>query len=461
MLRTLLRPIGRLRRDRRGAVAVMTGLIMASVLSVAGIAVDVGHVLLVQRELQSSVDAAALAGAAKINCCATAGSAASLAVSYSDTGTNLNAVKGYKPTLVSGFPRVVCLNTLKSLNLPCGAPDNGNALQVAEQVNVPLVFAALVGWKSMTVTAMSTASFGGQPVPLDIVFVIDTTASMATSNNSCGSNMTRLDCAKLGAQSVLKMLNQSVDSVALYVFPGLSSTYKDSKGNAAPVGTLVGYEYCATTPPSMGQDMLAKYNASPAYQILPFASDYQVAGSSPVTLNTTSSNLVKALGGASSCVQPRGSDSALGGLQDPGGVKTFYADAVTAAHTYLTASGRANVQKVIILLSDGDAQSDTAPNPVNQCHQAITAAAAATSAGTWVYTMAYGSPSSGCSTDKGANAISPCATLQKMASKLSLFYSDSSTSACSGANTLANLVSAFGALGQSLQARRLFPNGTT
>jgi len=208
--------------------------------------------------------------------------------------------------------------------------------------------------------------------------------------------------------------------------------------------------------------MMADYDASPTYQILPFVHDYQAAGSSPVALSTTS-NLVKALGGVTGCAAPSGSPSNLGGLQDPGGVKTFYADVVTAAQNYLVASGRSGVQRVIILLSDGDAQATTAPTSTNECHQAITAANAATNAtpGTWVYTLSYGSPSTGCSTDKGSNTITPCATLQKMASQLSMFYSDSSTSACTGANTLSSLVSAFGSLGASLQARRLFPNNTT
>jgi Flp pilus assembly protein TadG len=441
-----------LRRDRRGAIAVMTALMMASIIGLAGIAVDVGNVLLVQRELQSSVDSAALAGAAKINCCASAGAAVSTAILYSDTGTNKNAVRGYSPTMVPGYPKVVCLNTLKALNLPCGAPENGNALQVAEKVTVPMVFAAFVGWRSMTVSAMATASFGGQPVPLDIVMIMDTTGSMDTNDSSCSG--TRLDCAKKGALAVLKMMNQTVDSVALFIFPGLSSTYKDSKGALVPVSTLVGYEYCATTK-TMTSSMIADYNDSPAptYQIVPFSNDYQVAGSSPVALNTTS-NLVKALGGSSACPT---------GLQNPGGVGTFYADVVAKAQAYLVANGRPNVQRVIILLSDGDAQSATAPTVSNQCHQAITAANNATTAtpGTWVYTMAYGAPSSGCSKDTGANAITPCATLKQMASQLSMFYSDSSTSACSAANSLSNMLSAFGSLGQSLQARRLFPNNTT
>jgi len=46
------------------------------------------------------------------------------------------------------------------------------------------------------------------------------------------------------------------------------------------------------------------------------------------------------------------------------------------------------VQKVIIFLSDGDANASSSNVPSgqgsNECHEGITAAAAATAAGTWV-----------------------------------------------------------------------------
>jgi hypothetical protein len=98
---------------------------------------------------------------------------------------------------------------------------------------------------------------------------------------------------------------------------------------------------------------------------------------------------------------------------------TYYADAITAAQAALASSGRATAQKVIILLSDGDASASSSNMPAgkynNQCHEAITAAQAATAAGTWVYTIAYGAATSGsCSTD--SPTISACSTLQQMAS---------------------------------------------
>ena len=81
---------------------------------------------------------------------------------------------------------------------------------------------------------------------------------------------------------------------------------------------------------------------------------------------------------------------------------------------------------MIILLSDGDASATVSNMPAgkanNQCHQGITAAQAATAAGTWVYTIAYGAPTSptpgSCTGGSGDSpAISACATLQQMASE--------------------------------------------
>ena len=82
--------------------------------------------------------------------------------------------------------------------------------------------------------------------------------------------------------------------------------------------------------------------------------------------------------------------------------------------------------KAIITVTDGDA-SASAPSQIttakgtNECHEAITAAQTAKTAGTWIYTVSYGSPSSGCSTDKSPT-ITPCAALLAIASDPTKFY---------------------------------------
>jgi hypothetical protein len=131
--------------------------------------------------------------------------------------------------------------------------------------------------------------------------------------------------------------------------------------------TQAGYDYDCNTSPAPA---IAKYNASPVYQIIGLSSDYKT--SATATSLNTSSNLVRALqGGPSGCQQ---------GLDAVGGVA--YAGVISAAQTALATNGRTGVQKGIIFLSDGDANASSSNVPSgqgsNECHEGITAAAAAT-----------------------------------------------------------------------------------
>ena len=181
----------------------------------------------------------------------------------------------------------------------------------------------------------------------------------------------------------------SQDQVGLLAFPGMTSATV-SKDYTCPTSNPTIVSYGNLTP-------------APVYQIVGLSTDYKTSDAT-TSLNPTS-NVVKAVGGASGC----------SGIKAPGGEGTFYADAITAAQLTLTTTGRAGVQKAIIMVTDGDA-SASAPSQIttalgtNECHEAITAAQVAKTAGTWIYTVSYGSPSSGCSTDKSPS-ITPCAAL--------------------------------------------------
>jgi hypothetical protein len=225
------------------------------------------------------------------------------------------------------------------------------------------------------------------------------------------------------------------------VFPGVTNA------------TQAQYDYdCSASTPA-----IAAYNASPVYQIIPLSSDYRVSATA-TTLNT-GSNLVKAVrGGATGCTQ---------GLQAVGGVGTYYSDAIAAAQAALVATGRANVQNVIILLGDGDANASpsdiSAAKLANQCHQAITAANNATAAGTWVYSIAYGAlTTSSCSTD--TTHITACATMQQIASDTTKFYSDATgTGACvsTAHPSYTDLQTIFKDIVFSTTKARLLPDNTT
>ena len=450
----------RMCRDRGGAVAVLVGVLIVVLAAFSAIVVDLGYLFYAQRSLQASTDAAALAGAQNINV-GSGGTAISTAIAYSGVAGSKNANANLTVTMASGYPRLKCLN---STGVSCSGPDSANAIVVVEQATVPLYFAKVLGINSWQISATATASGrGGQPQQLNVMIILDTTASMNSSDTSCSiSGATRLTCAEAGIETLLKGLwpcpqylsscgavtngnvANPVDEVGLIVFPGLTNSSQAQ------------YDYdCASSP----QPAIASYANSPIYQIIPLSSDYRTSDTA-TTLNTAS-HLAKAVGaGGTGCAQ---------GLSAVGGVGTFYADAITAAQTALTGSGRPHAQNVIILLSDGDANASASNMPSaeknNQCHEAITAAATAAAAGTWVYSIAYGastSASSSCSTD--SPAISACSTMQQIASDSTKFFSDTTggTSTCtSAAHSISDLNQIFQYIGIDTSAARLVPDNTT
>jgi Flp pilus assembly protein TadG len=113
---------------------------------------------------------------------------------------------------------------------------------------------------------------------------------------------------------------------------------------------------------------------------------------------------------------------------------------------------------------------------IDQCQQAISAAKAAAAAGTWVYSIAYGSstatgaPSpSTCMTDTtGALAgLSSCTEMQDIASDLSgqptpTFYTNGNNGqVCPTGSSISDLVTVFENLSTSLTEPRLIPVNTT
>ena len=235
---------------------------------------------------------------------------------------------------------------------------SANAIVVSMQATIPLVFGGFVGRSTKTITATATAGVrGGVGKSANVMMIVDTTASMNTSDPGCSvSGATRLTCAEAGARTLLQAFNPSIVSVGLMVFPGVNNT------------TSAGYDYACS---GSSSPTIASYAAtSPLYQIVGFSTDYKTSPTA-TTLNA-SSNLVKALGGGGSGCK---------GLQAIGGYGTYYAGVIAAAQAALVAKNP-NAFNVIIFLSDGDANASSSNVPsgkaVNQCHEGITAAQAAT-----------------------------------------------------------------------------------
>jgi Flp pilus assembly protein TadG len=434
----------RLRSDRRGSVAIIAAISAVAVFGFGAVVVDVGYAFHAKRALQASTDAAALAGALTLS------SNPSVAVATASTYSAGMGGKNADANLsVTANPQTV--NCSGSTGASCTVTStNVNGIKVTETANVPTYLARVLGINSVPITTTAYArQSGGQSVAEDIMIIIDTTASMNSSDSSC-SGATRLNCAINGFKTMLQGFSPPKQQVGLMLFPGL-----DTAAHAAQE-----YDCSSSTP---GSSAIAKYNASaspptttpPNYLVVPLSSDYK-SGSS---LNTSSNLVQAARGGASGCTA---------GITAYGGVGTFYADAVLAAQNYLAANARAGANKMIILLSDGDATAVT-PNistakSTNECHQGMTAATNAQGAGMTMVTIAYGAPGSGsCTTD--SPSITACAALKAMASdgtgtssNPQWFFADSA-SACTGAGSVTTLNGIFTAIGAGVTGggARLIP----
>jgi len=350
---------------------------------------------------------------------------------------------------------------------------------------VPLFIGQALGFKPMTLTATATAAAkGGGLPPLNVELILDSTASMAQADSACptASSQTKIGCALQGVQTLLGIFWPSVDNVGLMTFPPvcINSTSKTDSYNCpanSTGGPLTDYNCSGTNPgiqayginsSTWAANITVNGVSQSPYVIVPLSApgtaNYRTSMSATAPLNfggyPNGSDLVNATGYAPN--KPSPATTTCKGVAAPGGDGTYYAQAIVAAQAALTAKSKPGVQNVIVILSDGDANSTKVPTNYtkNQCQAGITAAQAAATAGTWVYTIAYGSTTSGsCTTDTG---LSGCLAMKGMASDLTKFYSDDSAGCLSTDHpSLTSLQTIFQNIGDNLRIARLVPNGTT
>jgi Flp pilus assembly protein TadG len=499
-------PSGRPARDpQRGQALVFFALLLVVLLSAAAFVVDIGDLYFSYQELQGATNSAALAGGAAI----TAGTAQNTAYEYSgDPNSPANATYNIHSNLnITGVTVTFgCISTATYPNLglpPCstyGSQPSANAIQVVETASVGTYFAKIFGVSSVNVTATATASAkGGISQPYHVMLVLDTTASMGSGTDSgctvpgVSGSPTPEQCAQYGVQQLLGELdpcstaltscgaasngvvNNAVDQVGLMVFPGLCS---DALSNGScPTSTATSPTYATGTGASNDYQCPATnpvttpYNNNPAYLILPLQSDYRSSDTASISTGTSGANIVKAVGaGVGTCP----------GVGTPGGQGTFYAGVLSQAQAYLTANSTANVQNIIVLLSDGDATasaqqmsgSTTSFSATAECQQAVTAAANAKGTAnpytpglnTLIYSVSYGSETSGCT---AGDTLTPCGTMSAIASlpTSEYFFSVPQTingvnsTVCSGARPDTSLNQVFTDIASDLTNSRLLPNG--
>jgi len=415
---------------------------MVVLLGFAALGVDYGYLAYSQRRLQSATDAAALAGAVDL-----------WTQSWDTVASDAQAfAAGRNNSLPAGVVAASAVVTglkLASVTLPYSQAASGNnGIQVTQQATVPLYFARVFGKTQQTISATSTAGVGGgaEQARYNVMIVLDATRSMATTTDSnCkdskSNSLTRLQCAQAGALKLLTGLTNAGDNVGLMAFPPqTSSSYNFSCSGKSPT-------------------VASSYSAS--------GLSYQVSAPGTGYLGTngqvsTTSGIVQALGGGN-----------CSGMPAPGGLGTFYAQAITAAQTSLQSTSSTQNpagQNVIILLSDGIASSTASQlgstynsKYGSECQAAIDAASAVkTGSGTLIYTVAYlgGEASAAPSCDDGSggldskNKLTACGTMLAIASGSSYFYSDTCSNAAGGTNSLNAL---FSQIAYSLTKPRLIP----
>jgi Flp pilus assembly protein TadG len=348
--RQTLRP-----QEERGQVIVLMVLMLVVLLGFAALVVDVGYAYYAHRSLQSSADAAALAGAQELP---NATQAELIARQYSSSPGNKNS-KGN----INGVTTTVTTKCVVSL----GGCSPMNAVVVMEQAPTKTFFAGLLGLPSFTIKAQATAAMrGGTPKPAHVMIVLDRTGSMGTA---CTIGGTKLDCAKAGLNAFLGAMDPAYDKVGLVAFAPHS-------GNV-----------CNTPKTTNGAP--SDYDVyTNNYLFVPLSSDYKTSATSPLV---PTSPLVSTI----NCIKAGGT--------------TVFAAAIDKARTTLAANHDPEAQDVMIFMTDGEANygacatpvnsvcsNNTSPYRTNPCRQAVTSADQATAAGVWVFGIAYDTPGAGC-----------------------------------------------------------------
>jgi hypothetical protein len=294
------------------------------------------------------------------------------------------------------------------------------------------------------------------------------TVTVTMSNAATGSGVTSGDWISFGGIPAGTGSN---------TWPWWGNTSPTTMSQATPPTSTVTMSGNAGGPGVPIADNIA---VAPLYQIVPFANDFGT--SDPAATLNTSSNIVKIT--ATNC------------LGAPGGLGTYYAEAILTAQGALVAeqtarknAGQIPGTNVIILLSDGAASSTSAQmgpletaNANSECHAAITAAQNAAAAGqsvtalgTQVFTIFFDDGSYTCNdtaavTNSATGATGSCAAMQLIANapiatspyyfndSAKFFSTDGTSGTCPSTSKYSTVNDIFGqGIGGALTNARLLP----
>ena len=181
-------------REEDGQATVLVAVSFTALLAFAGLAVDVGQMHIVQRQVQSAADASALAGALELGDCGTTTDCAAMTAAAQDAVTENGLAKSLLVKQCGSTGSAALAVTVN--NGPCALgsssadPNYKNASYVETVVSKvqPTIFAKVLGISSLTISARAEATVGNSPFCLDMVG----TSGMTFQNNggdltlSCG-----------------------------------------------------------------------------------------------------------------------------------------------------------------------------------------------------------------------------------------------------------------------------------
>ncbi len=333
--------ITRLVRDEQGQIIWWLPLFVIVFFGMAGITVDLGRAYAAYRDLQSSTDAAALAGAYALALPTSKTTAAvdTLVHAYGSESGQANASHNLPGALLTTSYKCVADNSAM-VPVPCTAyPTGYNVIQVMQTSPVPMYFIRALSLfginsaKSITLRSYATATTGGTPIQMNIAIVLDSTASMAQTDSACGKNVTKEECAEGGVQTLLSELMPCApgtspcspfDSVCLFTFPNIAanSTGADAKCTGSP--SILGYT-APTVPtiPTGPNSWVPPTGSTGTYQLTGFLNDYSSNNQLGGTISSTSQ--LGMATGAGSC----------SGIVAKGGEGTYLAGAIYAAQSAL------------------------------------------------------------------------------------------------------------------------------
>ncbi len=192
--------IRRLLSDKSGQSMVWVGVSLTALLGMSGLTLDVGHAYVVRSQVQSVVNACALAGVSGLPSSTTAQS------NVSTCETNSNKPSWGTVTVPSPVATVKCVTAVMPSGQSCTGSNILNAVQVSETVKVPTYFMRIFGYSTLPVSATATAT-PAEARPWIVEFVLDTTPSMASSDSNCTGASTAEECALNGIQGMIAKLN--------------------------------------------------------------------------------------------------------------------------------------------------------------------------------------------------------------------------------------------------------------